>query len=242
MNKAFWGFILVLAVTSCQMKVEPVIEAGIDECENCTMIIQNVDQGAVAIDASEELHTFCSPVCLINEFDKLKNAGAMPSWQSYLFDHTDNTAIPAAGAFIVHGDFHTAMGYGLLAFGIREAADEFTREVSGEIVIWNDLRLNHEGPDVSVELSSDNIQQPDTYEAIRGEIVYVLYDNGSDSEETVTLSGYDFSITAHPKSTGNGSFIADKPGQGFAFQKSDGAILGMLFVGGDHTTEEAIYR
>lgn len=242
MNKVIWGGILALALTACQMKVEPGIDAGIDECENCTMIIQDVDQGAVAIDVNEELHTFCSPVCLIKEFDKLKEAGAVPSWHSYLFDHADNTAIPAPGAFIVHGDFHTAMGYGLLAFHTKESADEFAGEVSGEIVTWNDLRLNHEGPDISVELSSENIQQPDTYEAMRGEIVYVLYKNDFNIEETITLSGYDFELTTQPRSTGNGAFVADKPGQGFAFQKGDGAILGMLFVGGDHTTEEAIYR
>ncbi len=242
MNKVIWGFILALAFSACQMKVEPGIDAGIDECENCTMIIQDVDQGAVAIDVNEELHTFCSPVCLINEFDKLKEAGAAQSWRSYLFDHADNTAIPASEAFIVHGDFRTAMGYGLLAFHTKESADEFAGEVSGEIVTWNDLRLNHEGPDVSIELSSENIQQPDTYEATRGEIIYVLYKNVSDSEETITLSGYDFAMIAQPRSTGNGVFVADKPGQGFAFQKSNGTILGMLFVGGDHTAEEAIYR
>jgi hypothetical protein len=242
MSKLFWIPALILLAVSCRMKVEPGIKAGIDECEHCTMIIQDIDQGAVAADVDEQLHTFCNPICLIYEFNKLKKAGNQPSWQNYLFDHGDETAVPAPDAFIVHGDFQTAMGHGLLAFHTRESAVQFAGEVSGEMIAWDDLRINHENPDVSVQLSSEIVQEPDVFEALRGEIIQVSYDNNTGLQEVITLSGYDFALTVEPGSSGRAAFIADKPGQGFAFQGSDGRILGMLFVGGDHTSEEAIYR
>lgn len=224
------------------MKVEPAIEVGIDECEHCSMIIQNVDQGAVAIDSGEQLHTFCNPVCLIKEIDKLKREGTRPSWQAYLFGHGDDSAISVSNAFIVHGEFETAMGYGLLAFKTRESADKFASELSGEVISWDDLRLEHEYPDVSIKLLSEKAGETDAFEALRGEIVQVIYNNDTDQAETITLSGYGFRLQIQPRSKGEGAFVANKPGQGFSFERFDGTVLGMLFVGGDHTAEEAIYK
>ena len=242
MNKVILGVILALTATSCQLKVEPGIQAGIDECENCSMIIQDVDQGAVAIDTDEQLHTFCNPVCLIYETNKLKEAGVVSSWQSYLFNHADNAAIPVRAAFIAQGDFRTAMGFGLLAFTSQEEAAAFSNDVNGEVIEWDDLRLQYETPDAAIILPSGDDSEPETFEVFKGQIISVAYDNRSSSIEKIELTGYDFDFAVGPETEGQSSFIAGKPGQGFAFQKNDGSILGILFVGGDHTAEEAIYR
>lgn len=242
MSKIIIPLIWAMLIAGCQMKVEPGIRAGIDECENCGMVIQKIDQGAVAIDAEEEIHTFCNPVCLIYENNKLKESRLASARQIYLFDHEDGSPIPSGHVYLVHGDFQTAMGFGLLAFSSYDKALAFANEMGGEVIRWNDLRLGYETPDLQIILTSGRSGEPETFEASRDNKVEVVYRNRSSAKEKIILTGYDFEISIGPESEESRSFIVDKPGQGFAFQKADGTDLGMLFVEGDHTSEEAEYR
>lgn len=242
MSKTTLAIVCAIFIAGCQMKVEPGINAGIDECENCSMIIQEVDQGAVAIDNQEEIHTFCNPVCLIYETNKLKKEGILPAWKIYLFDHENKAPIYSGDAHVVQGDFRTAMGFGLLAFTSYDKAADFTNENSGEVIGWDDLRLQYETPDLEIRLNSRNSDEPEVCEAKKGNIVAVFYGNNSSSMEKLKLTGYEFELTAEPEEEVKRSFIADKPGRGFAFEESDGTVIGMFVVEGDHTSEEAEYR
>jgi len=242
LNKLNFILIGMVLVAGCQMKVEPGIQSGVDECENCSMIIQDVEQGAAAIDTEEELHTFCNPVCLIQEINKRKESADLPSWKEYLFNYDDQAPILAEKTYLVHGDFRTAMGYGLLSFASLEKADAFAAANGGKVIEWDDLRLEYESPDLKIQLQSGNSGETTMFEVRRGGIVAVSYKNDSAADENIFLTGYDFEISAKPESVANRSLIADKPGQGFAFRKSDGTVAGMLAVTGDHTSEEADYR
>lgn len=238
--------ILTLAVavifSGCQMRVKPVIEAGVDECENCSMIIQNVDQGAVAIDQEEQLHTFCNPVCLIMKWNEYKETVPDPAWDNYLFSYKDEIPLKTAEAVIVHGDFQTAMGYGLLAFETREKAESFLNDSQGEIIDWNRLRVQYEHPDNHIEIFNLSTDDGSALEVARNSVVEVIWANSSKSDDTISLVGYDFEMAVSSEEINSARFIAEKPGEGFAFTNSGGNVLAMLRVTGEHTSEEAIYK
>ncbi len=231
MSKFVLLAIFILLSVSCQMKVEPMITANIDECGHCTMIIQDIDHGAVTIDADEELQTYCSPVCMI-----LEKSESNPS--KYLFDHNSLNAIPVHQAIIVHGEFNTAMGHGLLAFTNKAEADIFNNEVDGEILNWNDLRIRYEKPDVVINLIDDS----QNIEVAKDNLITVIYKNDSAEDVLINLLGYELEITVSAMTSDTVLFIASKPGQGFVFKKNNEENIATLFVTGDHTTEEALYK
>ncbi|MCP4580512.1 MAG: hypothetical protein GY839_02760 [candidate division Zixibacteria bacterium] len=233
---------LCLIMISCQMKVEPTIDSGIDECNHCTMIIQDVDQGAVTIDSEDNLVTFCSPVCLLIGKNGLKAQNKPFQFAEYLFDHLDTGPIPADRAFIVHGDFNTAMGHGLLAFKSRSEAVKFAKDVQGKILSWNDLRYQHETPDVFLDIEIGGETEPEAFEVMRNQVVSIAFDNPTAQDIKVNLTGYDFEIEIPANNRNTSNLIAGKPGQGFVFQDEAGRIIASLFVTGDHTDEEAVYR
>ncbi|MCP4704458.1 MAG: hypothetical protein GY865_07595 [candidate division Zixibacteria bacterium] len=232
----FLVFLILLSIVSCQMKVEPMITANIDQCEHCTMIIQDIDHGSVLIDSMEEIHTYCSPVCMILEKDNIGKVFAQNS--QYLFDHNNLSAIPVSKAFIVHGDFNTAMGHGLLAFADKTEADQFAIEMNGEILDWNELRIRYESPDNIINLS-DN---PQNVEVAKNNLIFVTYNNITDEDITINLLGYQWEMMVPANSSDSSIFIASKPGQGFVFQTNGKENLSALFVTGDHTSEEATYK
>lgn len=242
MNRCISLAVILVILYSCKGKIEPAIQSGVDECENCTMIINDADQGAVAIDSREEMHTFCSPVCMILRKNTLKKEGDIEPLQYFLFDHNDLSPVAATEAFIVHGDFNTAMGHGLLAFGDKTAAESFAAEVGGELLSWNDLRAKHETPDRKFELNCRAGAEPGVFEVARDEVVSVCPEGSPDEMCVVTLKGYDLEFNREGNDGDCAAFVADKPGQGFVFIDSDNRILASLHVTGDHTTEEALYK
>ena len=151
-------------------------------------------------------------------------------------------AIPVSDVIIVHGDFHTTMGHGLLAFNSEQSAKSFADEVDGEILTWNDLRLEYEFPDWEFTLDNNAGDGSDTYKVNRGDIISITFKNPEKENTRIRLQGYDFAMDIPGNSKTTELFVADKPGQGFVFRKNDKEILATLFVEGDHTAEEAIYR
>ncbi len=242
MTKLSTVLLCALLAVSCQTKVHPHLDAGLDQCENCSMVINDVDHGAVAINAAEKMLTFCCPVCVLQTINKLKADGAAVQMNVYLFDHTSFKAIPATRAFIVHGNFRTTMGYGLMAFAEEPDAADFAIEMAGTVITWNDLRVMWERADREIELSTADIDDPPAIEVHRGQIVDVTYDNPRGEMDQILLTGYDFQMQTPAESSMTKTFIADKPGQGFVFQNNAGQILATLFVAGDHTAEEADFR
>jgi hypothetical protein len=241
MSKYIWlliSHLALISIVSCQMKVEPMITANIDECGRCTMIIQDIDQGAVMIDAEEQLHTYCNPVCMLLDKKNIKADRPSSNGAKYLFDHNSISAIPVSGAFIVHGDFNTAMGHGLLAFAKKDEADQFAKEVDGEILSWNELRIRHELPDISINLPNDS----QNIEVTKDDLISVIYYNNTSDEVAINLLGYELQMTVPAKSTDTALFIASKPGQGFVFQKNNEESIVTLFVTGEHTPDEANYK
>jgi nitrous oxide reductase accessory protein NosL len=224
------------------MKVEPGIDVGLDQCGTCTMVISDVDHGAVAIDADEEMQAYCSPVCYLLAVNKSKGDETTSRPTVYLFDHNDMTPVLATNAFIVHGDFPTAMGHGLLAFAQESDATSFASGVNGSLISWDELRLQHEKADHQIELSKALADDPPAIEVSKGDIVEVSYDNRDGEDREIILTGYGFQMPVGAGLEAVGSFVASKPGQGFVFQDEAGNTLTTLFVTGDHTAEEADYR
>jgi len=238
MSKYLLLFVSLIFVVSCQMKVEPTITVNVDECEHCTMVLQDIDHGSVLIDSEEQLHTYCSPVCMILEKAKLKTDKSTSPPARYLFDHNSLIAIPVFDAYIVHGEFNTAMGHGLLAFADKSEADQFANEMDGEILSWNDLRIKFESPDKVVNLSESSQNN----EVAKNDLVSIIFNNSSPEEVSINLLGYEFEMAILPNSEDTALFIAAKPGQGFVFQKNNGENISALFVTGDHTSEESDYK
>ena len=236
------GVMVVCLLVSCQTKTEPALSAGIDECRVCSMVIDKIDHGAVILDSEENLQTYCNPVCLINDINKGKIRGPKIDGAIFLFDYDDLTPIAASRASIVHGDFPTTMGHGLLAFKDRHAADNFAGEVSGAVIDWNRLRARHELPDTRIDLDVNDTDDPPILEVQRGEVIEVFYRNDSPNEVTISLTGYEFEMPISADAEESGRFVASRPGSGFVFKNNDASILAKLLVLGDHTAEEAIYR
>jgi len=238
MSKFILLTIFLLVNVSCQMKVEPMITANIDECGHCTMIIQDIDHGAVLIDSQEQLHTYCSPVCMMLDKKELKGDQPTSTYAKYLFDHNSMKAIPVHEVYIVHGDFNTAMGHGLLAFANKAEASQFANEVEGEILDWNDLRVRYEAPDIFLNLS----ENPQNIEVAKDNLISVIYNNDTSEDVSINLLGYELEMSVASGTSDTVLFISTKPGQGFVFQKNNEDNIATLFVTGDHTTEEALYK
>ena len=78
-SRSFISLILLTLVTAnlpgCVGNDVPEIQAGVDACRHCRMVISQANQAA-AYTRDGEFHTFCNPLCLLKDLEKQKEAAA----------------------------------------------------------------------------------------------------------------------------------------------------------------------
>ncbi len=243
MTRAPISLLALLVVAGCDPSREPTIAAGLDACALCGMVIDDERQaGAYVVD--REVHTFCSPGCLLKSFESRRKALAEPP-ERVLFADYEERGLHDAGSmtFLLTDRIPTVMDCGILGF----TAGERARQLSGEgepVVDWLGLRTLRGELDRSVELAlTPEGFDPAVVELAKGELVELaITGRGLGRDEVVRLRGYDELGELVVPASGAAQkvrLLAARPGAGFPLVRTeDGAVLGQIRVAGAHTADE----
>jgi len=236
-------FSLILLI-SCAGEVEPRILAGIDSCEYCGMIIDQVNQ-ACGYDLEGQFVTFDSPVCLLYSLESLEDGdGPLPT-SIWFADYRDGTFhLSTVATFLLTDHIPTVMDLGVISFSDQEAAEIVVAHDDEIVTDWLGFRTREGTPDVVVDLRfGSEGMEPETVEVKKDELVLFRgVGRGLEGDLTLSFRGYpEFGTVVIP---GDGTTIefrlmAIRPGAGFPIISGDGESLGMLKVEGPHISEEA---
>ncbi|MFQ5653516.1 MAG: hypothetical protein ACE5GW_02150 [Planctomycetota bacterium] len=228
----------------CKREVRPEILAGIDECRECRMIIDRVNQGCGAV-IDGAFVAFDSPACLLRHLGSLRaRAGAMPT-ALFFADCRDAVLHPAEKTtFLLSRHRDTVMESGVLCFGSREAAEALREHEDETVTDWPGYRTARGEPDRVVELSiGAGGMSPEVVEVARGDLVlWRIRGPELERDLIVSLGGYpemgSFTVPASGEEV-ECRLLALRPGSGFPFTSGDGGrALGRLRVTGAHTDDE----
>lgn len=128
----------VLGLAGCGGGAAPAprdITPGVDVCADCHMTVDDPLESAQWVESGGRVHTFDEPGCMLRwlgHHDAEGGAGFVADWAS-------GDWIPVDHAWLVRGGSRTDMGYDLVAFAEREAAEARAREAGGEVTTWADL-------------------------------------------------------------------------------------------------------
>jgi hypothetical protein len=236
---------LLLLAAGCSGEVEPEIVAGVDSCRNCNMVIDQVNQASGYV-REGEFQTFDSPACLLQSYDALRREGAeLP--QTILFsDFRDGSLHPAeTTTFLLTEQIPTVMNGRVVCFGDRAGAEQARTQEDELLTGWEGYRTARGTPDREVEVSfSAGVMAPDVVTAEKGELVlWRISGSGLEDDLTIAVKGYPEIVDVVVPATGEEvvlRLLATRPGAGFPIVEvgNEEAPLGMLKVGGAHTTDE----
>lgn len=109
------------------------IVAGVDVCEYCHMTVDDPGWAAQWLEPGGKTLLFDEPGCLVAWL------AAHPGEQgeAYFGDAEGTGWIPAAEAVFVRGGASTGMGFDIVAYRSREAADRLAAELGGDVLDWS---------------------------------------------------------------------------------------------------------
>ena len=84
----------VLTLQNCNTNEKPAILADVDNCLQCGMVINQVNQGCGYI-SNNEFNTFCSPTCLLNKYQSTEKQGRPTATQVYFADYPTTDLLQA---------------------------------------------------------------------------------------------------------------------------------------------------
>ena len=134
------GLSLLLAACATGEAAEgpPEINLGRDICIECGMIIDDPRFAAAyrTADGTEKLFDDLGGLLLYgSENDELEMA------EVWVSDFEEEALIEAESAyFLPTAGVASPMGYGILAFGDRDTAEEFASDIDGEVLTWDQAR------------------------------------------------------------------------------------------------------
>ncbi|MFN8287975.1 MAG: nitrous oxide reductase accessory protein NosL [Chitinophagales bacterium] len=141
MRKGISAILITLLLTSCNSNPEP-INYGKDLCTSCKMTIMDQKFGGELINDKGKIIKFDSGECMIayrqadNDFKVAKQLVANYANPGEL--------IEADKAFYLHGgEVNSPMGGNLAAFKTREEAEKFQKDLSGDLILWNNVTEIH---------------------------------------------------------------------------------------------------
>jgi len=239
-----WPCLCLLLLLGCAPNGEPTITAGVDGCASCGMLIDKETEAA-AFTVDRDVHTFCSPGCLLEGFERRRQAGEPMPEHLYFHDYAGGGLQRVEDVtFLVTEHLPTVMGWGILAFADAADAREHRRHDDELLVDWRTLRTLRGKVDRSVELVvTDEGLQPAVLELTKGELVdWIVRGEGLTEDVVLALRGYEeLGEVAVPASgeTVHVRLLASRPGDGFPIVRlSDGQVLGRVRVHGAHTSDE----
>jgi hypothetical protein len=207
------------------------------------MTIDQVNQAAEIVEIDGSIKKFDNPVCgLLYWGMRRQQDEDYRYYNFYLADYGSDALIKAADAIIVHGDMTTAMGHGLLAFSERNAALSMAGEFNGELLTFNDMRVQFGTPDVTwrATVGHGGIE-PTEFTARKGSLVE-FHIVAEASGIGLAFQGYNLKselLSEGEKQTIR--FIAHMPGDDFGLQLlPDGDLVGKFVISGKHFEKETL--
>lgn len=246
---AWLGFLIVASIclltASCGGDVTPKIVAGVDGCEECSMVIDRLNEACGWIH-NDEFVAFCSPGCLLARHDVLRASGEelpgavfFADYEGAGFLHSSETA------FLLTNHIPTVMNAQVVCFSSIAAAEEMKNHDDEIVTDWTGYRVERGQPDTIVEtVFSPNGMHPEAVTVAKGDIVLWRATGANLTQDLEwTIAGYPEVAPAPVPTTGEAievRILAIRPGAGFPIQDlASQRALGMLKVTGAHTADEA---
>jgi hypothetical protein len=237
--------LLPVIAVGCVGEPTPQITSGIDGCASCGMVIDRGNEAAGWVDGREFM-PFCSPGCLLTEYDALRHSDR-PKPQTLFFADYNSGAFSTSAetAFLLTDHVPTVMSGRVVCFGSLAAADAMRQHDDETVTDWTGFRIRRGTPDTVIEaVFGPDGMVPDSVVANKGDIVLWRY-SGEDLTQDMawTITGYpevEPPLVTASGETAEVRFMAKRPGAGFPIERATGGKpLGMLKVSGAHTLDEA---
>jgi hypothetical protein len=236
----------LLIFVGCDNKEIPEIQTGLDTCSHCQMVISQLNQ-ACGYFYKNEFVTFCSPGCLLNDYENYRKEGVVNPQKIYFVDFVSKEFIHADSTkFLLTNSLPTVMNSGVLCFTSEQIAKTFKRQDNELITDWLGYRIQRGTPDevLNIVITSEGIT-PDVIVLSKNQIVEWIF-QANDLKKTFEfyLKGYESMgniILDEKIRIVRTRMLSDKPGAGFPFiNVEDDKPLGMLKVMGSHTQDEEV--
>jgi hypothetical protein len=232
---------------SCVKKNKPEIQAGIDACDHCKMVIEQLNQASAYIYQSE-FRTFCSPACLLTDYETVRSQMTFEEQQIYFSDYDSKALTPADSIFfLLTKSLPTVMNSGVLCFRSINRADSFIRSGEETVTHWLGYQIRCGTPDKSFNLTfSENRLSPEVIVLDKNELAEIIIhvkEQLSNGEDDFFIKGYEEigKIRIDPEEPTIFRILAHRPGAGFPIISSKNQkILGMIKVRGAHTADEEL--
>lgn len=234
----------MLGLVACDAGRPSEIVVGVDGCDACGMVIDTAGQACV-YSVDRESHTFCSPGCLLQDYEKRRREGRPAPDAIRFADYGTGELYPVDDVtFMLTEHLPTVMGWGVVGFGSEERALGHRQYVDEVLVDWMGLRRLRGVIDRTIELTvTKEGLVPEIVELTKNELVeWILRGQGLTADLVLTVRGYEelgqiaVGAAGEPVSV---RMLAARPGAGFPIVRiPDGAVLGQVRVTGSHTADE----
>ena len=245
-NIARCASLLILGLlTGCANEPDIEIHAGIDVCDECHMIIDQVNQASGYV-LDRDFITFDSPGCLLRSYESLSKATRPHPADIYFADYRDGTLHNADNvAFLLTSHIPTVMNARVIVFADRDAAGQAMEYADELVTDWMGYRTVRGTPDITVEiLVGPDGMEPDMVEVAKDDLVlFRVTGQGLSGALTLSFSGYPEVTAITIPADGDlveTRVLASRPGTGFPIVGDDGQPMGMMRVTGAHTADEAV--
>ena len=144
--------ILSIILVSCKSEQRPEIQVGADECYNCKMIITQIDQSC-GFFRNDKFMAYCSPSCLIADYDYFRKGSIVPSSHIYFTDYGSKKLFQSDSIhFLFTKSVPTVMNSGVLTFRSEKDARSLIKQPDEFITRWEKFRIIAGQPDRVVDI------------------------------------------------------------------------------------------
>jgi hypothetical protein len=245
-NILIFSIILVTIFFSCKDEQKPQIESGIDECNNCKMVITQMNQ-ACGFFYDNNFLTFCSPTCLLADYEYLNKEKTINNSKIYFTDFETRLFVRSDSTFFLFTkSVPTVMNSGILCFRSKERAQILKNHPEDHLKDWRKYRILAGTPDRIIKVKlSNKLMTPGVLVFKKNEIIQIEVENFSQIiNPRFFIKGYE--EVGNFKFPEGESFLifrmmADKPGSGFPIMMEGiDQPIGMIKVLGAHTMDEEV--
>ena len=228
----------------CKAEKKPQIHSGIDDCKHCKMVISQTNQ-ACGFFLDNNFVTFCSPPCLLSEFEYQKKDKRINPNHVFFTDYESKKFVRSDSSyFLFTNSIPTVMNSGVICFRSMENAENLKSNQHDIVTDWKKYQIIVGTPDKIIRLKfSKNYLEPNVLVFNKNEIIHVEIENlDQHIKPNISIKGYE--------DIGNFTFLeddsiltikilADKPGSGFPIMMEGvDQPIGMIKVKGPHTLDE----
>lgn len=230
----------------CKADQKPQIQSGIDNCKHCNMIISQTNQ-ACGFFKENNFVTFCSPSCLLADYENLEDKNMIKNTQIYFTDYNTKIFMPSDSTFfLLTKSIPTVMNSGVVCFNSLENAKMLKREPEDIVTDWRKYKVLAGTPDKIIKIKINNFQMnPGVLVFNKNDIIQLEIEKiGHINNILISIKGYEEVgnfIFTEGISFITVKMIADKPGSGFPIMMEGiDQPIGMIKVLGAHTLDEEV--